>query len=163
MNVIEPGDTLLVGCNGLWGERVSRLGERFVCMIPTPHAQPKSRHHHTCLWTELDRLSTHPPPTSLGANVKGIQVPAGEGFELSQIENGLRALGKRREAMLLNASCRAHRLPSLPSLPQASTVQRPSFSPTARAAWVCSSRSRASGPSATNTVCDGVLLLPQGS
>jgi alanine-glyoxylate transaminase/serine-glyoxylate transaminase/serine-pyruvate transaminase len=37
-NVVEPGDVVLVGVNGLWGERVADLTERYGGIVRTLHA-----------------------------------------------------------------------------------------------------------------------------
>jgi len=54
-NAVEPGDIMLVGVNGLWGERVGDLASRY------------------------------------GADVRYINVPAGDVFTLAQVEAGLDA------------------------------------------------------------------------
>lgn len=32
-NVTEPGDVMVVGVNGMWGERVAELARRFGCEV----------------------------------------------------------------------------------------------------------------------------------
>lgn len=38
-NLLEPGDTVLVGVNGIWGERVADMAERFGAKVVALHTE----------------------------------------------------------------------------------------------------------------------------
>jgi alanine-glyoxylate transaminase/serine-glyoxylate transaminase/serine-pyruvate transaminase len=49
-NMLEPGETIVVGNNGIWGQRVTDLAARYggagLCLL---HSAPSTQHSHSCV------------------------------------------------------------------------------------------------------------------
>lgn len=74
-NLLEPGDTVLVAVNGIWGQRAAEMGRRYGTFT------------HTYRWTIL--ICSYYLICSLGASVVCIHAAIGKNFSLEELEEAI--------------------------------------------------------------------------